>query len=85
MNVKSESNDDILLQGIIDLYFIDKNDRLILVDYKTDRNVDKEILIDRYKNQLLLYKNALEKSLDKKVSKTLIYSTFLNTEVEIDV
>ncbi|MCI9064088.1 MAG: helicase-exonuclease AddAB subunit AddA, partial [Clostridia bacterium] len=29
-------NENILVQGIIDLYYIDKNDNLVLLDYKTD-------------------------------------------------
>ena len=81
LNIKNEQNVDILLQGIIDLYYINSNDELILVDYKTDRNVDENTLKERYKNQLMLYKNALEKYLNKKVYKTIIYSTFLNKEV----
>lgn len=83
MNVKSKNGNDILLQGIIDLYYINSNNELILVDYKTDRNVDDNILIERYKNQLTLYKNALEKSSNRKVDKTIIYSTFLNKEIEM--
>ena len=83
MNVKNENGEDILLQGIIDLYFISKSDELVLVDYKTDKNVDEKILKDRYKNQLILYKNALERSLKRKVDKTIIYSTFLKREINL--
>ena len=83
MNVKNENGEDILLQGIIDLYFISKNDELVLVDYKTDKNVDEKILKDRYKNQLILYKNALERSLKRKVDKTIIYSTYLKREINL--
>lgn len=82
MNVKYHQ-DTILVQGVIDLYYINKNDELILVDYKTDRNVDEEMLNERYKNQLMMYKNALEKSLKRKVDKTIIYSTSMAKEVEI--
>ena len=34
-------SDEILVQGIIDLYFINEKDELILVDYKTD-NIEKD-------------------------------------------
>ena len=34
--------------------------------------------------QLNLYKEALEKSINKKVDKIMIYSTFLNKEIEIN-
>ena len=82
MNVKYKHS-DVLVQGVIDLYYINKNDELILVDYKTDKNINDEILKERYQNQLLMYKTALEKSLKRKVDKTYIYSTELNKEVKI--
>ena len=76
--------DKILVQGVMDLYFIDKNDKLVLVDYKTDyvEKGEEEKLIERYKKQLDLYKEALEKALGRKVDKVLIYSTYLG-EIEI--
>ena len=79
----NHTEENVLIQGIIDLYYIDENDNLILVDYKTDRNVDEDILKERYYNQLNLYKKALEKSMKRKVTKMYIYSTTLNKEVEI--
>lgn len=78
-----DTDEKVLIQGIIDLYYINKNDELILVDYKTDKNVDESILKERYYNQLSLYKKALEKSMKRKIMKMYIYSTTLNKEVEI--
>lgn len=74
----------ILVQGVIDLYYIDKNDNIILVDYKTDyvKNSEQE-LIDKYKKQLSIYKRALEEALGKKVYKTYIYSLYLGKSIEI--
>ena len=71
--------DKILVQGIIDLYYINKNNELVLVDYKTDyiEKGQENIIINRYKEQLYLYKEALEKSLNKKVDKVMIYSTWI--------
>ena len=76
-DVKSE--EDILVQGIIDLYYINKDDELVLVDYKTDyvENNNEEILKEKYDIQLAIYKKALEKALDRKVDKVYIYSTWL--------
>lgn len=73
----------ILVQGIIDLYYIDSEDNLILVDFKTDfvENRDEQILIDKYKTQLELYKRALESALNRKVDKIYIYSTYLEKEI----
>ena len=79
----NHTEENVLIQGIIDLYYIDENDNLILVDYKTDRNVDEDILKERYYNQLNLYKKALEKSMKRKVTKMYIYSTTLNREVKL--
>lgn len=78
-----ENDDYILVQGIIDLYYINSNNQLILVDYKTDYINEKEEkqLIIKYKKQLELYKRALEKSTGKVVEKVYIYSTVLNKEI----
>lgn len=84
MDVNYKNTDEkVLIQGVIDLYFVDKDDNLILVDYKTDKNVDEETLKQRYLNQLNMYEIALEKSLNMKVSKKTIYSTTLNKCIEI--
>ena len=84
MNVKyKDTNEEILMQGIIDLYFVNNNNEVVLVDYKTDRNVNERDLIYRYKNQLKMYELALKKSLKRNVDKIYIYSTFLRKTVEI--
>lgn len=76
--------DKILVQGIIDLFYINKENDLILVDYKTDyvEKGKEASLVEKYQEQLKLYKEALEKSQDKKVDKMIIYSTWLG-EIEI--
>ena len=78
-------NDEILVQGIIDLYFINEFGELVLVDYKTDyvENANENILKDKYKKQLEIYKKALEEALSRKVDKTYIYSLYLNKEIPI--
>ena len=74
---------EILVQGIIDLYYINKNDELILLDYKTDYAKTKEELINKYKVQLDIYKKALEESLQRKVNKVYIYSLHKFGEIEV--
>ena len=73
---EAEENSQILVQGIIDLYYIDKDDNLILVDYKTDYvpNGNIKVLEEKYKVQLDLYKKAIEEAIGKKVSKAMIWS-----------
>lgn len=79
-------DEQLLVQGIIDLYYIDKEDNLILVDYKTDyvENRDEQILINKYKMQLELYKKALESAMNKKVSRVYIYSTYLDRAIILE-
>jgi len=76
-----DCEDTIMVQGIIDLYFITENNDIILVDYKTDSVKSKEELILRYKIQLDFYKRALEEITGLCVSKTIIYSLKLNEEI----
>ena len=86
INLQNEEFKDekILVQGIIDLYFIEENENIVLVDYKTDYiEKDKNELIIKYQKQLELYKKAIEKSLKKNVNEVYIYSTFLSTEIKI--
>ena len=75
--------ENILVQGIIDLYYVNAQDELILVDYKTDFVPTEQELVNKYKKQLELYQRALEEALQKKVSHVFIYSTFLAKEIEI--
>ena len=74
----------ILVQGIIDLYYISKEDKLVLVDYKTDfiSAGGEEKLISEYKEQLNIYKKALEESMRRKVDKVQIYSLYLNKSID---
>lgn len=81
----TDLKEKILVQGIIDLYYIDKNDRLVLLDYKTDfaKEGDEEKLISKHKPQLEIYKKALENALNKKVDEVYIYSTAINKPIKI--
>ena len=57
------------------MYYIDKEGRVILVDYKTDyiKDGDESVLEEKYKIQLDLYKKALEEALNQRVYKAMIY------------
>lgn len=73
---EAEKSEMILVQGIIDLYYISKEGKLILVDFKTDYvpNGDVSKLEEKYAVQLELYKNALEGVTGKKVDKAMIWA-----------
>lgn len=68
------SDADLVVHGIIDLYF-EEDGKLIIVDYKTDK-VFKNMyeLVNKYKIQLELYKEALQKNTGRKVDECIIYS-----------
>jgi ATP-dependent helicase/nuclease subunit A len=78
-------DETVLVQGIVDLYFINKNDEIVLVDYKTDyvEQSKEQELVNKYREQLNLYKRALEEALNKKVTNVYIYSTWLNKEIVV--
>ena len=82
---KENCEENILVQGIIDLYYIDKDDNLKLLDYKTDyvEPGNEQELVKKYSKQLELYKEALEEALNKKVEKVYIYSVYLEKAIEI--
>ena len=65
---------DVLLQGIIDCYFIE-NDEIVILDYKTDyiAKGNEESIKERYSLQLKCYKKALEIIIGKRVKNTYIY------------
>ena len=82
---KEETKENILVQGIIDLYYIDKDDNLNLVDYKTDyvELGNEQELVIKYKKQLEIYKKALEKTYKKQVKNIYIYSVYLNKAIDL--
>lgn len=75
---------DVLLQGIIDAYF-SEDDELVIVDYKTDYLPDGNInhLSVKYSMQLKCYSYALEKITKKKVKECWIYSLYCDDSVKI--
>lgn len=78
-------DEKILVQGIIDLFYITQEDKIILVDYKTDYVAEgkEEVLKEKYQKQLELYKMAIEGMMKKKVDNIYIYSTYLEKTVKI--
>lgn len=70
----------ILVQGIIDVYF-EEDGELVVLDYKTDRVRTARELKERYHAQLDYYAQALEQLLQKKVKEKIIYSFTLGEEI----
>ena len=65
------SDDRVLVQGVIDL-FID-GEKKIIVDFKTS-SLSDEKTVEKYKQQLYLYKSAIESATRAKVDQVLLYS-----------
>ncbi|MBS6953728.1 MAG: helicase-exonuclease AddAB subunit AddA [Enterocloster asparagiformis] len=81
---RGESRELVLVQGVIDAY-MEEEDGLVLVDYKTDRvpggPAGRGILADRYRPQVAYYRKALEQLTGKKVKENIIYSLTLQESI----
>ena len=81
---EANSEKEILVQGIMDLFYINSNHQLILVDFKTDyigrEEGAKEKIVEKYKTQLEIYKRALEQALNRKVDKVVLCLANANWE-----
>ncbi len=77
-----QCEEDVLVQGIIDGYFIE-DDEIVLVDYKTDfvRRGEEQKLIERYHVQLEDYAEALERMTGRRVKERYLYSFTLGKEI----
>ena len=71
------------IQGVIDLYYVNDNDNAYLIDFKTDKSIDRNYYIEKYKLQLDIYANAIEKLTKYNVAKKYIYSFELEDVIEV--
>jgi len=81
-----EVKEMVLVQGIIDAWFMEGDD-VILMDYKTDRvygDKGPDELIKRYKVQLDNYALALKRITGKEPKERIIYSFSLGKEIRLD-
>ena len=79
---EEEIEEMLLIQGVIDVW-MEEEDGLTVVDYKTDRVKTTGELKERYGSQLKYYGEALERLTGKKVKEKIIYSMFLQKEITI--
>ena len=66
-------DEKVLIQGIIDVFFVE-DDGIVLLDYKTDKVDTPKELWDRYETQLDYYEEALCKLMDMPVKERILYS-----------
>ena len=76
--------DKILVQGVVDFFAIEKGE-IILVDYKYSQSSSEEYLANKYKNQLKLYKMALESGLNLPVRRVYLLSLKYGKLIQIDI
>ncbi len=73
-NIPEEFADEkTVIIGKIDLCYV-KNGEAVIVDYKTDAVTDDNILAARYREQMIVYIKAVEKTLHYKVKDCVLYS-----------
>ena len=79
----AEEGETILVQGIIDVFFEEEGE-LIVLDYKTDKVQKPEELKEKYHAQLSYYARALEQLTGKSVKEKVIYSFALEERIVLD-
>ncbi|MEE0691354.1 MAG: helicase-exonuclease AddAB subunit AddA [Lachnospiraceae bacterium] len=81
-HIREEWNpqETVLVQGIIDAYFIEDG-QITVLDYKTDRVMSSEELVMRYRAQLDYYALALERLTDCHIKDKIIYSFHLGEDI----
>ena len=79
---EKDSEDTVLVQGIVDVFFVEE-DGIVLLDYKTDRVKEAEELTKRYQAQLQLYAKALQRTMDLPVKEIWIYSFYLEKMIAL--
>ena len=79
-----DSDEPILIQGVIDAYF-KEDGKYVIVDYKTDRvgRGGGAALSEKYRAQLLYYRRAVEQILREPVGEMILYSTGLGREIPV--
>lgn len=76
------SNENVIIQGVIDGLIINGKDGEI-VDYKTDRVNNAQELCDRYKEQMFIYKKAAEECFGLQNITVTLYSFHLSKEISV--
>ena len=74
-----------ILQGVLDLYIVDEqNKKIYIVDYKTDKVFKEEYYRERYNVQIGIYEYSIFKQYGKDYSyRKIIYSTTMKKIIEI--
>lgn len=77
-------DDKVLVQGIIDLFAI-RDGKVILVDYKYSNSNSEQYLIEKYINQLKLYKLAIKNAINMEISQIYLLSLKNSKLIKVDL
>lgn len=93
---KAKASDDVeantkspqvIIQGVIDAFYINNYGNIVLIDYKTDGlstgKISKDKLVNNYKLQMDIYERALNQITTKTIEKKYIYSFALNEAISM--
>lgn len=90
LDANEESDVNVIVQGVIDCFYVNSDDEIVLIDYKTDfMNKDiscddvKVKLTNMYSVQLDIYARSIGEITGKKVAKKYIYSFKINDLIEL--
>ncbi|MDY4574680.1 MAG: helicase-exonuclease AddAB subunit AddA [Intestinibacter sp.] len=76
-------DESVMLRGVIDVYFEEDN-QIVILDYKTDKVYNnKEEIVHRYKKQLDIYAEALSILTGKTVKEKYLYLFSINQEIKV--
>ena len=64
---------EIFNQGVVDVLFQERNGRVVLLDYKTDRDTSPDAVREKYRMQLELYAEAVSSVLGLEVAEKYLY------------
>ena len=80
------SSERIMVQGIIDLYYVNSAGQAVLIDFKTD-SVERaggiENIVRRYREQLNIYRKAVEVIDGLHVSGAYLYLIDIGETIEV--
>lgn len=73
LNSEFPPEEHVLIQGIIDVFF-EEDGEIVILDYKTDRIDTMQALLERYRTQLDYYEEAVFRITGKRVKEKVLYS-----------
>ncbi|MGP1585427.1 MAG: helicase-exonuclease AddAB subunit AddA [Schwartzia sp. (in: firmicutes)] len=80
---EAAEEDEVYVQGVIDLFFEEQDGGIVLLDYKTDRGTTPDLIRRRYQAQMALYARAIQRILGKAPKEIYIYRLFDGDAVDM--